>query len=86
MDELDLANDTIIAFWSDHGISMGENALWSKNTATEYATRIPMMIRIPGVTDQGMETSSLVELVDLFPSLAEIAGKLCLGYICQHFI
>ena len=54
---------------------MGENAVWGKFTTTEYATRVPMMIRIPGTTDHGMEISNLVELVDLFPSLVEAAGK-----------
>lgn len=54
---------------------MGENGIWGKNTTSEYATRVPLMIRIPGTTDHGMVTSSLVELVDLFPTLAEVAGK-----------
>ena len=75
LESLGLANDTIIAFWSDHGISMGENGVWAKFKNNEYSTRVPMMIKVPGTTDHGMETSSLVELVDLFPSLAEAAGE-----------
>ena len=75
LESLGLANDTIIAFWSDHGISMGENGVWAKFKNNELSTRVPMMIKVPGTTDNGMETSSLVELVDLFPSLAEAAGE-----------
>ena len=40
----------------------------------EDATRVPLILHVPGVTDGGMRTNALVELVDVFPSLAEIAG------------
>ena len=67
-------NDTIIVFWGDHGWQLGEHAEWNKQTLFEIANRVPFMIRIPGVTDHGMKTSKLVELVDLFPTLVEAAG------------
>ena len=76
-----LEDDTIIVFWGDHGWQLGEHAEWQKQTLFEIANRVPFMIRIPGVTDNGMKTSKLVELVDLFPTLVEAAGfeplKMC---------
>ena len=67
-------DDTIIVFWSDHGWQNGEHAEWCKQNLFEITNRVPFMIRIPGVTDNGMKTSKLVELVDLFPTLVEAAG------------
>ena len=67
-------NDTVIVFWGDHGWQLGEHNEWSKNTNFEDATRVPFMIRVPGVTDSGIRTSALVELIDIFPSLTELAG------------
>ena len=71
---LGLEEDTIVSFWSDHGFSLGETGSWGKSTTYERDTRVPFMIRVPGVTDQGLETDRLVELVDIFPTLVEAAG------------
>ena len=43
-----LSNNTIVAFLSDHGVHVGENGLWGKGKNTELATRVPLIIRIPG--------------------------------------
>ena len=72
--ELGLENNTIIAFWGDHGWHLGENAAWSKCTNFELATHAPMMIRVPGLTDRGIITEQLTEFVDLYPTLVEAAG------------
>lgn len=81
LDDLGLANDTIVSFWGDHGFQLGEHCEWQKETVFELATRAPMMVKVPGVTDSGMVTSQLVEFVDLFPTLVDLAGlpqmKLC---------
>ena len=69
-----LADDTIIILWADHGWQLGEHNEWSKFTNFEDATHVPFMIRVPGVTDKGMSTAALVELIDIFPSLTELAG------------
>ena len=77
LDELEaqgLEDDTIVVFWGDHGWHLGEHGAWSKQTNFELATRVPVMLRIPGVTDRGMQTDRLVEMVDLFPTLVEAAG------------
>ncbi|KAK2146747.1 hypothetical protein LSH36_584g01041 [Paralvinella palmiformis] len=72
--ELGLENNTVVAFWGDHGWNLGENAAWSKCTNFELATHAPMIIRVPGLTDSGVVTEGLTEFVDLFPTLAEAAG------------
>jgi iduronate 2-sulfatase len=71
-----LANTTHIVFISDHGYHIGEHTLWGKTSCFESDTRVPMMI-VPAstsqLTAQGV-ASSLVELVDLFPTLNELCG------------
>ncbi len=69
-----LANNTIIVLWGDHGFKLGEHNMWAKFTNMEDDTRVPLMLRVPGVTDAGIRTDALVELVDVFPTLAELAG------------
>ena len=68
------AENTVIVLWADHGWQLGEHNHWCKFTNFEDATHVPFMIRVPGVTDQGMRTKALVELIDIFPSITELAG------------
>jgi arylsulfatase A-like enzyme len=70
------AEDTVIVLWADHGWQLGEHNHWCKFTNFEDATHVPFMIRVPGVTDQGMRTKALVELIDIFLSMhvTELAG------------
>ena len=68
------ADDTIIVLWADHGYQLGEHNHWEKQTNFETATHVPFMIRVPGVTDHGMRTKAFVELIDIFPSITELAG------------
>ncbi len=72
--ELGLENQTIISFLGDHGFQLGEHGEWKKMTNFELATRIPLMIHIPGSTDHGIITDRLVEAVDLYPTLIDAAG------------
>ena len=74
LESLGLANNTIISFWGDHGWQLGEHGEWCKQTNFELATHAPMMIHVPGLTDQGKVTEQLTEFVDLFPTLVEAAG------------
>ena len=68
------ADETVIVLWADHGWQLGEHNHWCKFTNFEDATHVPFMIRVPGVTDEGMRTQALVELIDIFPSVTELAG------------
>ncbi len=68
-----LAENTIIALWGDHGWHLGDHRFWCKHTNYEQAARIPLIIAAPGKA-QAVKTSALVETVDLFPTLVELAG------------
>ena len=74
MESMGFADDTIIVFWGDHGWQLGEHNTWCKMTNYEDGTRVPFIIKVPGVTDGGMRTKSVVELIDIFPTLTELAG------------
>jgi len=74
LDRLDLAKDTIVVLWGDHGFHLGDLGIWTKHTNYEQANRIPLLIIAPGVTKPGSSTRQLAESVDVFPTLAELAG------------
>ena len=69
-------DNTIIVLWSDHGFNLGEMGYWGKATNYEIATKIPFIIIAPGVTDKvkGAKSEALVELVDAYPTLCDLAG------------
>lgn len=67
-------DNTIIVLWSDHGYHLGEKARWRKETLWREATHVPLIIVAPGVTTAGTRTDSAVSLVDLYPTLVELAG------------
>jgi len=74
LDRLGLAERTIVVLWGDHGYSLGEGDHWCKATNFERDTRVPLVIRAPGMAHPGLATEALVELVDVYPTLAEAAG------------
>jgi arylsulfatase A-like enzyme len=69
---LGLWDNTIVVFTSDHGYHLGEHGMWGKVTLYEECDRIPMIVRAPGRTRPGSVSSRLVELVDLYPTLADL--------------
>ncbi|WP_146519614.1 sulfatase [Stieleria varia] len=73
-DRLELGENTIVVLWGDHGFHLGDLGIWTKHTNYEQANRIPIIISAPGVTKPGTSTKQLAETVDLFPTLAELAG------------
>lgn len=74
LDALKLRENTIIVVWGDHGYQLGEHATWNKRTNWETGTRIPLIISAPGQKNPGTKTNALVELVDVYPTLADLAG------------
>jgi len=72
LDKLKLANDTVIVFWGDNGYQLGEHGQWMKQTNFEAAARIPLLISAPGIRGHGRGSSRTVELLDIYPTLAEI--------------
>jgi iduronate 2-sulfatase len=74
LDEAGLSDDTIIVLWGDHGWHLGDHGMWSKHTNYEQAVRIPLIVVAPGVTRPHSATASLVESVDVYPTLCSLAG------------
>jgi len=74
VEELGLAENTIVVVWSDHGWQLGEHAEWAKHTNFEIANRAPLIMHFPKNTTGGLRTTKLVEMVDIFPTLVEAAG------------
>ncbi len=77
LDELDrsgLADKTIVVLWGDHGYHLGDHGAWTKHTNYEQATHIPLIVVAPGVTTPESHTDALAETVDIYPTLAELAG------------
>lgn len=72
LERLDLAANTIVVLLGDHGYSLGEADHWCKDTNFELDTRVPLLIRAPGI--QPGPTRALVEYVDIYPTLAALAG------------
>ena len=69
-----LEENTIVVFWGDHGYSLGEADRWCKGTNFEVDTRSPLMFRFPGMPQPGMATEAMVEFVDLYPTIVQLAG------------
>jgi iduronate 2-sulfatase len=74
LDQTGLAKNTIIVLWGDHGWHLGDHGMWCKHTNYEQAARIPLLVAAPGVTRPGGRTAALAESVDIYPTLAEMAG------------
>jgi arylsulfatase A-like enzyme len=74
LERVGLADNTVVLFTSDHGYHMGEHGHYQKQTLFENATRVPLIIAAPGMKVAGQSTASLAEMVDLFPTLAEVCG------------
>jgi len=68
------AGNTIIVLWSDHGYHLGEKWHWHKQALWHRATHVPLMFVAPGVTRPGARVDRPVTLVDVYPTLADLAG------------
>lgn len=73
MKELGIYENTIIVIWGDHGYKLGDHNSWGKMTNYNIDLQVPIIIRYPGQKNRGAQTNAITELVDLFPTLCELA-------------
>lgn len=73
LDRLQFTQNTIVVLWGDHGWHLGDHGIWCKHTNYEQAARIPVIVSAPGIK-AGVKSKSLIETVDLYPTIAELAG------------
>jgi len=73
LDDLGLRENTTIILWSDHGYFLGEHGFWCKHSTFHEAVKIPFIISSTGYT-KNQTTDSFTELVDVYPTLCELAN------------
>jgi iduronate 2-sulfatase len=74
LDRLGLRENTIIVLWGDHGWKLGEHDAWCKHSTSENDTNAPLLLSVPGMKATGTKTNALVEFVDIYPTLSDLAG------------
>jgi arylsulfatase A-like enzyme len=75
LERLNLQEETIVIFISDHGFNLGEHDCWGKVSLWEGSIRVPMIVSVPGLEkNYGTSCASITELIDLYPTLAELCG------------
>lgn len=75
LDRLEMEDNTVVVFISDHGWLLGEHGCWQKSNLFDPACRVPMIVRAPGFSgNAGKVVTAPTELIDLYPTLAELAG------------
>lgn len=72
LENLGLAENTIVVFWSDHGYNVGQHGQWMKQSLFETSARVPLIFRVPKLGG-GKKSDRTVELLDIYPTLAELA-------------
>ena len=68
------AYNTIVVLWSDHGQHLGEKKHWRKQALWEESTKVPLYFRFPGQQTKGVQSSRVVSLLDIYPTLADLCG------------
>ncbi|MGM0507223.1 MAG: sulfatase [Bacteroidota bacterium] len=71
---LGLDENTIVVIWSDHGFALGEQGIWGKHSLYEVALKSPLIIRYPEMNEPGVASHTIVETIDIFPTLTDLAG------------
>ena len=74
LDHLDLSKNTIVVFTSDHGYHLGEKGRFGKTTAFDTSLHVPLIVRVPDGAGNGKFSTRTVQLIDLYPTLAQLCG------------
>ena len=74
LDEVGASKNTIVVLWGDHGWHLGEHAIWGKHALFEESLRSPLIICYSGIPQPSKATRSIVETLDIFPTLCDLAG------------
>jgi arylsulfatase A-like enzyme len=78
---LGLDKNTIVILWGDHGWKLGEHSSWGKHSNVENDVNAPLILSVPGMKNGGAHTDALVEFVDIYPTLSELAGLPLPGHL-----
>ncbi len=81
LEETGLSDNTIVLFTSDHGYHMGEHGHWQKTTLFENAAHVPLIIAGPGTQAIGKTATTPAEMVDFYPTLAELCSLSAPKYV-----
>ena len=73
LERLEMIDNTIVILWGDHGWQLGEHTLWCKHALFRTSLNAPLILSAPGFAGK-QETRSLVEFVDIYPTLCDLAG------------
>lgn len=73
LEKNDLADNTVVVLWSDHGWHLGEKLITGKNTLWDRSTRVPLIFAGPGIT-AGAVCRQPAELLDIYPTLIDVCG------------
>jgi arylsulfatase A-like enzyme len=74
LQNLGLDKNTIVVLWGDNGYKLNDHGYWSKGSNSDLDIRVPLIVRVPGHTQAGSKIAGIVEAVDIYPTLAELAG------------
>ena len=73
LEDLGLAENTIVVLWGDHGWNLGNHQLWCKHVTFESSLRTPLIVKVPKLT-KGQRNNNIVEYIDVYPTLCDLTG------------
>ncbi len=73
VERLGIRDETIVVLWGDHGWQLGEHGLWCKHCNFDTSLHAPLIVSAPGMR-RGARSAGIVEFVDVYPTLCELAG------------
>lgn len=80
LEELGLAENTIVVLWGDHGWHLGEHEFWGKHNTLHNALQVPLLVKVPGKA-HGKQAQAIVESIDIYPTLCDLANLSVPEYI-----